>query len=189
MHYPQLSFSRLHRLLASGVALLLAPMLLVSCGGDDLDIDALNAEALARQKAVRAADSVTITKYIADSSFTNVQRRPSGLYVVTKVAGTGATPQPGQNVSVLYKGLFLTQPTRIFDQSKPGPDGKLDPIKFSLGRGQVIPGWDEGIGLLRKGEKAILLIPSGQAYGPSGAGNVIPGNTPLRFDVELTDFN
>ncbi|TAE46626.1 MAG: FKBP-type peptidyl-prolyl cis-trans isomerase [Cytophagales bacterium] len=58
--------------------------------------------------------------------------------------------------------------------------------KFTLGKGQVIKGWDEGLALLRTGEKAILLIPSYLAYGQTGAGKDIPANSILRFDVELT---
>ncbi|MDF7814682.1 FKBP-type peptidyl-prolyl cis-trans isomerase [Hymenobacter sp. YC55] len=185
MPNQQLHSSRFSRLLTYGLAVFAAPLLLVACNGNDIDIDELNAQALLRQKQVQKADSLAITKYIADSSFTNVQRQPSGLYIVTKKAGTGALPQVGQQASVIYKGTFLNN--RIFDQSRPGADGKIEPFTFLLGRGQVIAGWDEGIGLMRKGQKAILLIPSALAYGPSGAQNTIPPDTPLRFDVELID--
>ena len=54
--------------------------------------------------------------------------------------------------------------------------------------GQVIPGWDQGIAMLTKGSKAVLLIPSPLAYGARGAGADIPPNTVLRFEVELLDF-
>ena len=172
--------------MAYGLAILAAPLLLTACDGNDIDIDELNAQALLHMKQVRKTDSLAITKYIADSSFTNVQRQPSGLYIITKKAGTGASPQPGQQASVLYKGTFLNN--RVFDQSRPGADGKIEPLTFVLGRGQVIAGWDEGIGLMRKGQKAILMIPSALAYGPNGYANAIPPDTPLRFDVELTDI-
>ena len=62
------------------------------------------------------------------------------------------------------------------------------PIEFTLGVGQVISGWDEGISLLKKGAKATLVIPANLAYGPSGAGGVIPPNATLIFDVELVSF-
>ena len=62
------------------------------------------------------------------------------------------------------------------------------PIEFSIGVGQVIPGWDEGIALLNKGAKATLIIPSDLAYGAAGAGGVIPPNATLKFEVELVDF-
>ncbi|MBC8082977.1 MAG: FKBP-type peptidyl-prolyl cis-trans isomerase [Hymenobacter sp.] len=187
MLHPPLSPARRGRRLAGSLLLLLAPLLLATCDKNDIDIDALNAQALLRAKAVRAADSLAIATYIADSSFANVQRQPSGLCVVTRVAGTGALPQVGQQTSVVYKGTLLNN--QLFDQSPLGPDGKRVPIVFRVGTGQVIAGWDEGIGLLRKGQKAILLIPSALAYGPAGAGNTIRPDTPLRFDVELTDIN
>lgn len=73
------------------------------------------------------------------------------------------------------------------------PDGTVfdssykrnQPIDFALGVGQVIPGWDEGIGLLKVGDKARLVIPSDLAYGSAGAGGVIPPDATLLFDVEL----
>ena len=168
------------------VFLLLAPLAFAACNGSDIDFDELNAQALKRRKEVRVADSLAITKYIADSSFTTARRQPSGLYIVTKVAGTGDLPRAGQQASVVYKGTLLNNV--VFDQSKIGADGKPVPFVFTLGAGRVIAGWDLGIAQLSKGEKAILLIPSELAYGASGAGNAIPPNTPLRFDVELTSF-
>ena len=65
---------------------------------------------------------------------------------------------------------------------------RKEPIEFSLGVGQVIPGWDEGIALLNKGAKATFIIPSDLAYGAAGAGGVIPPNATLKFVVELVEF-
>jgi FKBP-type peptidyl-prolyl cis-trans isomerase len=64
-----------------------------------------------------------------------------------------------------------------------------EPFSFTLGQGQVIPGWDEGIELLNKGASAKFVIPSDLAYGTSGAGGVIPPNATLIFEVELIDFS
>ena len=67
-------------------------------------------------------------------------------------------------------------------------DSSIDrgkPITFPIGTGRVIPGWDEGLMLLKTGEKARLIIPSHLAYGERGAGGVIPPNATLIFDVEL----
>ncbi len=72
---------------------------------------------------------------------------------------------------------------QVFDSSYK----RNQPIDFQLGVGQVIPGWDEGIGLLEVGDKARFVIPSNLAYGTSGAGGVIPPNATLLFDVELMD--
>jgi FKBP-type peptidyl-prolyl cis-trans isomerase len=60
-----------------------------------------------------------------------------------------------------------------------------DPISFPLGQGMVIKGWEEGIALMKVGDKMRIIIPSELAYGASGAGGVIPPNATLLFDVEL----
>jgi len=72
----------------------------------------------------------------------------------------------------------------VFDSSYQ----RNQPIDFSVGVGQVIPGWDEGIMLLNKGAGARFVIPSHLAYGAQGAGGVIPPNATLIFEVELVDF-
>ena len=64
----------------------------------------------------------------------------------------------------------------------------MQPFSFGLGQGQVIKGWDEGVALLKKGSKATLYIPSTMAYGERGAGDKIPANAVLIFDVEVTDI-
>lgn len=107
----------------------------------------------------------------------------SGLYYRIDVNGVGETPQKGATVSVHYKGELLDG--TVFDSSYK----RNSPIEFSLGVGQVIPGWDEGIALLNKGAKATLIIPSDLAYGAVGAGGVIPPNATLKFTVELVDFS
>lgn len=130
-------------------------------------------------------DEELITEYIAaDTSIHNAQRQPNGLYYVPKVVNPTGTPATaGKRVFVNYKGTFINYPTlTAFDSS---PAGK--PFDFVLGQGNVIQGWDQGIALMRKGEKSILLIPSALAYGKQGAANVIPPNTVLRFEVELVD--
>lgn len=103
----------------------------------------------------------------------------SGLKYVVVEEGTGATPKPGDLVKVHYTGT-LEDGTK-FDSSL----DRGEPIEFILGRGQVIPGWDEGIGLMKVGGKAKLIIPPDLAYGEQGAGGVIPPNATLNFDVEL----
>jgi len=179
-----------------GFGLVAAP-LFSACQKDDVDYDAIKKaqeEALAAAKAAWAADSVTINKYIADSSFTSkVQRLPSGVYIVTKTPGSGTIAKPGQALKTYYKGYTLPD-NKLFDASKTdATTGVRSTFSFTLGIGQVIPGWDYGFSAMSKGQKAILLIPSGLAYGSNGAVSqgvtLIPPNTPLRFDVELLDVN
>jgi peptidylprolyl isomerase len=107
---------------------------------------------------------------------------PSGLQYTEIQPGDGPAPQPGDVVSVHYRGTL--EDGTEFDSSY----SRGEPINFSLGTGMVIPGWDEGIGLMRVGGKAKLVIPPELAYGEQGAGEVIPPNATLIFDVELVDI-
>jgi FKBP-type peptidyl-prolyl cis-trans isomerase len=107
----------------------------------------------------------------------------SGLQYIETEAGSGKAPKRGQQVSVHYIGRL--ENGKEFDNSvKRG-----QPIEFMLGTGQVISGWDEGIGLMKVGGKATLIIPPNLGYGNQGAGGVIPPNATLIFDVELVDVN
>lgn len=114
----------------------------------------------------------------------NVSATPtaSGLYYVMSSEGNGEMPKKGDNVKVHYTGKLIDG--TVFDSSIE----RGEPIEFTLGVGQVIPGWDEGIMLMSKGEKGVLYIPYYLAYGDRGAGNVIPPFATLIFEVELIDF-
>jgi FKBP-type peptidyl-prolyl cis-trans isomerase len=103
----------------------------------------------------------------------------SGLRYQILQKGAGNMAKKGKTVSVHYKGQLADG--TVFDSSYK----RNEPIDFALGVGQVIPGWDEGIQLLKVGDKARFVIPSDLAYGSAGAGGVIPPNATLIFDVEL----
>lgn len=105
----------------------------------------------------------------------------SGLRYKFIQKGSGKQASKGNEVSVHYEGSLVDG--QVFDSSYK----RKEPISFQLGVGQVIPGWDEGIGLLKVGDKARFVIPSNLAYGSAGAGGVIPPNATLIFDVELMD--
>jgi len=110
------------------------------------------------------------------------EQTDNGLRYKIIQKGDGAKPEKGQTVAVHYKGMFPDG--SVFDSSyKRG-----NPIEFPVGQGNVIAGWDEGILLLNKGDKARFVIPSHLGYGESGAGGVIPPNATLVFDVELVDI-
>jgi peptidylprolyl isomerase len=109
----------------------------------------------------------------------NVITTPSGLKYTDLVEGTGATPQRGQTVVVHYTGT-LENGTK-FDSSR----DRNRPFEFTLGIGQVIRGWDEGISTMKVGGRRTLIIPPELGYGSRGAGGVIPPNATLIFDVEL----
>jgi FKBP-type peptidyl-prolyl cis-trans isomerase len=103
----------------------------------------------------------------------------SGLLIEDLVVGTGDTASAGQKVSVHYTG-WLTDGKK-FDSSK----DRNEAFSFSLGRGQVIRGWDEGVAGMKVGGKRKLTIPAALGYGSRGAGGVIPPNATLVFEVEL----
>ena len=100
--------------------------------------------------------------------------------------GTGAEAKHGQNVTVHYTG-WLYDPSAVdqhgtkFDSSK----DRGQPFVFPLGAGRVIKGWDQGVAGMKEGGQRTLIIPSDMAYGARGAGNSIPPNATLIFDVEL----
>jgi peptidylprolyl isomerase len=104
---------------------------------------------------------------------------PSGLKYIDEVEGTGPSPQKGKKVTVHYTGT-LTDGTK-FDSSR----DRGSPFSFTIGVGQVIQGWDEGVLSMKVGGKRKLQIPANLAYGSRGVGGVIPPNAELNFDVEL----
>jgi peptidylprolyl isomerase len=108
---------------------------------------------------------------------------PSGLRYIMVHRTEGPQARSGANVKVHYTGYL--KDGKVFDSSVQ----RGEPIGFPLGQGRVIKGWDEGIQLLKVGEKARLLIPSKLAYGEQGAGGIIAPNTDLIFDVELVSIN
>jgi peptidyl-prolyl cis-trans isomerase A (cyclophilin A) len=108
-----------------------------------------------------------------------IKKYDSGLVIATSKTGRGKKPKQGDLASVHYSGRLTTG--FEFDSSYK----RKEPIKFPLGVGRVIPGWDFGIMQLRVGSKATFFIPSDMAYGARGAGGVIPPNANLIFDVEL----
>ncbi len=105
----------------------------------------------------------------------------TGLMAYIIEEGSGENPSVGDMLTVHYSG-YLSDGT-LFDSSVQ----RNEPLRFVLGFGQVIRGWDEGFAMLKKGGRARLVIPPGLAYGEDGAGPIPPGET-LYFDVELLDF-
>ena len=108
---------------------------------------------------------------------------PNGIRYRDDVAGDGASPAVGQPVRVHYTGWLddSGKPGRKFDSSR----DRGTPFSFTLGTGEVISGWDEGVATMRVGGRRMLVLPPEHGYGARGAGGVIPPNATLIFDVEL----
>ncbi|HEY8919195.1 MULTISPECIES: FKBP-type peptidyl-prolyl cis-trans isomerase [unclassified Chitinophaga] len=134
-----------------------------------------------------AKEEKEIKEYL-DAHKLNATKNAEGVYVSVSQPGTGDMPKPGDTVFVHYTGKLLSGKT--FDSSLDStlrPGMPLEPIKFPIGQGFVIKGWDAGIGSLNKGSKATLVIPSSLAYGLQGSPPAIPSNSVLVFDVQLVD--
>jgi FKBP-type peptidyl-prolyl cis-trans isomerase len=131
--------------------------LVIGCGPSTADQEE------AMQRAVELSKSVT------------------ELVIEDVTVGTGAEAAPGRVVRVHYTGTLM-EGTK-FDSSR----DRNKPYEFTLGQGEVIPGWDEGLKGMKVGGTRRLTIPSRMAYGPRSPGAGIPPNAALKFDVELLD--
>lgn len=151
------------------------------------------AKQLAASKEQMDTDIALIDEYLAAEGIEALTTEEGLRYVILE-EGTGPKPQVGQTVRVDYTGNVLNGPmfdTSVEEDAKAG--GKYNaartyqPFEFPLGRGQVIQGWDIGIGLLNEGTKARLFIPSPLAYGPRQRSAEITANAILVFDVTLVE--
>lgn len=129
----------------------------------------------------RLAEQKKMAEEALEKLAAGFEKTESGLRYQMIQKGTGKQAEKGKKVSVHYEGSL--ENGRVFDSSYK----RKQPIDFTLGVGQVIEGWDEGIALLKVGDKARFVIPSYLGYGSRGAGGVIPPDATLIFDVELMD--
>ncbi|MDP4282735.1 MAG: FKBP-type peptidyl-prolyl cis-trans isomerase [Bacteroidota bacterium] len=133
----------------------------------------------AEKEQAKKQEPGLISKYLKTNNI-KVKPTASGIYYVEKVKGTGPQAMPGKKVKVHYTGTLLNGTK--FDSSR----DRNQPFEFTLGKGEVIKGWDEGISMMRKGGRATIIIPSSLAYGDRDQGVIKPYST-LVFDVEVLD--
>lgn len=136
----------------------------------------------ARMKKEEEQVAALIAKYEKENN-TKVQQTKSGLRYIVLAKGKGDKPEAGTRISAHYTGTLADG--KKFDSSR----DRNEPIRFPVGKGFVIPGWDEALSDMTKGERRILIIPHKLGYGERGAGGgIIPPFATLVFDVELVDF-
>ena len=116
---------------------------------------------------------------IIDKKWPKATETSTGLLYIVAHEANGPKPKPGDLVSVLYTGMLIDG--RVFDQKV---DPK-EPFTFRYGRGEVIDGWDEAIGMMHEGESWLLIVPAELAYGSRGRAPTIPRNAGLVFEVQL----
>lgn len=129
----------------------------------------------------------TASAWAQDGGGKKMTKTDSGLEFLDTKVGTGASPKQGQTCTMHYTGW-------LWQDGKKGKkfDSSFDhgePLEFTLGVGQVIKGWDEGVATMKVGGKRELRIPPALGYGARGAGRVIPPNATLLFEVELLGVN
>ncbi|WP_082803802.1 MULTISPECIES: FKBP-type peptidyl-prolyl cis-trans isomerase [unclassified Anabaena] len=168
-------------LLSVGLMLVCVVVLVLSQigGKQESAVAASLTQTPAAPTTVTENNTLIASNIMADAS--NVVTTPSGLKYVELEEGTGATPERGQTVTVHYTGTL--EDGSKFDSSR----DRNRPFSFTIGVGQVIKGWDEGLSTMKVGGRRQLIIPSELGYGARGAGGVIPPNATLLFDVELLD--
>lgn len=130
-----------------------------------------------QEKAVKLAKEAGVKFLEENGKKEGVHTTASGLQYVVEKEGTGKSPKATDNVTVHYTGRLLNG--KVFDSSV----SRGEPATFPLNR--VIPGWTEGLQLMKEGGKNVFFIPSDLAYGAHGAGNDIPPHSTLIFEVEL----
>lgn len=122
----------------------------------------------------------SINEYVKSLGDTAYVLTSTGLYYIELTPGTGIMPDNGDTVTFRYKGSFLNGV--VFD-SNTGTD--KEPFRTIIGSGEIISGLDEGIRMLKEGGKGKFLTPSSLAYGHGGISTIIPGYTPLLFEITL----
>jgi cyclophilin family peptidyl-prolyl cis-trans isomerase len=149
---------------------------------DQAAFDAAKARLQAAQTTAQEEEQQKTLSMIR-KKWPSVRFSNEGLYWVVNQEGQGEKPEQGSTISVHYTGRLLANDWK-FDSSY----DRGEPIQFEVGSGRVIPGWDQALSHMKKGEKRTLIIPPHLAYGEQGAGGVIPPNAWLVFDVELVNF-
>ncbi len=135
---------------------------------------------------VGAADEPITTDTTSKKMEPQTTTTATGLKITMLAQGTGDAAKAGDTVFVNYTGMLESGVT--FDSNVDPKFGHVQPFSFKLGSNMVIQGWEQGVLGMKVGEKRKLVIPASLGYGAQGAGNVIPPNATLIFEVEVTSI-
>lgn len=139
----------------------------------------------AKGKAQMLKDEGILKEYFAKNNI-KATRHGSGLYFKMLKLGTGDSARTGQKVTIKYTGRTLDG--KAFDSNVDTSFQHAEPTDIVLGDGMVMPGCEIGIGLMKKGSKAIFYIPSPMAYGERSPDGIIPPNSPIIFEIEVVNI-
>lgn len=145
-------------------------------------MDAAYKQALDEEKAREIA---ALEQYATDKKLGTVAKTNNGVLVIIEKEGDGPKADTGMKVNMRYTG-YLTNGNK-FDSNTDSAFGHVGPFEFVVGRGEVIPGWDEGVKYFKQGGKGKLLIPAMMAYGTQAQGDRLPAYSNLVFDIELME--
>lgn len=153
----------------------------------------LDKEEAAKEAAALETEQAAIAQYLKENSIT-VAPEESGIYFISNKKGSGKTIAQGQTVKVNYVGKLLNG--KLFDTNIESiakennvynPQRPYEPMEVPAGKGQLIPGFDEALLMMKKGGKATVIIPFAQAYGSRDMSPDIPAYSTLVFDIEIVD--
>jgi len=168
--------------MAARVTYIIGPDGRIAAVDDKVNFKTAGTDLIKMLKQVDTKSTASAPQYPGWPSNAPVQTTAGGLQYQDVTVGTGASPRVGAPVVVQYTG-YLTNGTK-FDSSY----DRNQPFTFTLGVGQVIKGWDEGVATMKVGGKRKLIVPPDLGYGAAGTpGGPIPPNATLVFDVELLD--
>jgi peptidylprolyl isomerase len=185
---PLPRFARARSRLVLLLTVLAAALVIAGCGGSSsssssigVGVENKSDEKLAKAGATKAVTTPTSGPLATEPKIIPPSgAAPSKLVSKDLITGTGAEAKAGQMITVNYVGA-LYKGGKVFDASWK----RNEPFSFTLGQGQVIPGWDKGVPGMKIGGRRELIIPAAEAYGAKGSPPLIPPNAPLVFVIDL----
>ena len=141
--------------------------------------DSIRKEQMRINDSLQLVELDRVMEYLSNNQISNIPF--DDIYYKKLSSGSGEKPKENDQVKVHYTGKFLDG--KVFDSSIP----RNEPLSFTIGKGQMIKGFEIGVKLMQKGEKAVIVIPSALAYGARQRGE-IPPYSPLVFELELVDI-